>query len=139
MATNYRFISFQMINMKKNSISFYLIQKFQGCFLFHHHLNVITTMRTGVWVCEKIHLLFSMALELVILCLSEFSVIERLCFVYSVLYLKYSNCIFDINCGLKFLISLRPEKKKKRFILLFSVKYIFLLSCFLNAKIYFNL
>lgn len=48
LATNYRFISFQMINMKKNSISFYLIQKFQGCFLFHHHLNVITTTRTGV-------------------------------------------------------------------------------------------
>lgn len=111
LATDYRFVSFQMINMKKNSTSFYLLQKFQGCFLFHSHINLKTTMTTWVCVCEKIHLLFNMALELAILCLSEFSVIEILCFVYSVLYLKYNNCIFDINCGLKFLISLRPEKK----------------------------
>lgn len=129
-----------MINMKKNSTSFYLLQKFQGCFLFHSHINLKTTMTTWVCVCEKIHLLFNMALELAILCLSEFSVIEILCFVYSVLYLKYNNCIFDINCGLKFLISLRPEKKNRKGLLFcFSVKYIFLLSCFLNAKIYFSL
>lgn len=52
LATNHRFVLFQMIKKKKNCTFLYLAQHFRGCFLLHSHINEITIMKKRVWVWE---------------------------------------------------------------------------------------